>query len=434
MNMKAFRGEIVDFTGDPGDGAHALRHFSDGLLFVSGGRVQAVGEHAALEADLDDSVELIDCRGKLILPGFIDAHVHYAQTDIIASRGADLLDWLKRYTFPAEAAFDDPQRAAEAARFFCRELLRNGTTTALVFATVHPASVDAVFAEAERLGMRLIAGKVLMDRNAPEYLCDTPASGYEQSAQLIERWHGRGRLGYAITPRFAPTSSDEQLELAGLLWRENPTTWLQSHVAENPDELRWVAELFPWSRSYLDVYDHFGLLGERAVYAHCIHLDEQDRQRLVETATTAAFCPTSNLFLGSGLFDFSDARARGQSLAWGSDVGGGTSFSLLRTLAEGYKVAQMGGQGPSAAEAFYGLTLGAARALQLDDCIGNFEPGREADFVVIDPAASALLARRMEGCADLEERLFALMMLGDDRCIDSTWLMGECRYHREDAP
>ena len=432
--MKAFRASILDFTGDPLQGDAALRHFEDGLLFVEDGRVQSVGDYRRLKDDLHEGVELIDCSGRLILPGFIDAHLHYAQTDIVASRGIDLLDWLRRYTFPAEAAFADAQVAAETARFFCRELLRNGSTTALVFATVHPVSVDAIFAEAERLGMRLIAGKVMMDRHAPQNLLDTPQSGYEQSAELIERWHGRDRLGYAITPRFAPTSSEEQLELAGLLWRENPSTWLQSHVAENRDELRWVAELFPWSRSYLDVYDRFGLLGERAVYAHCIHLDEQDRRRLVESGTTAAFCPTSNLFLGSGLFDLEQAQREGLSLAWGSDVGGGTSFSLLRTLAEGYKVGQLGGYSASPLRAFHDLTLGAARALQLDEHIGNFEPGREADFIVVDFAGSELLARRIERCETLEERLFALMMLGDDRHIESTWLMGECRHRRGENP
>ncbi len=429
--MKAIRASILDFTGDPLQAETALRYFADGLLFVEQGRVQAVGDYEALKTDLD-RVELIDHSGRLVLPGLIDAHVHFVQADIIASRGRDLLDWLRRYTFPAEAAFADADLAAETARFFCRELLRNGTTTALVFASVHPRSVDAVFAEAERLGMRLIAGKVLMDRNAPEGLCDTPRSGYEQSAELIERWHGRGRLGYAITPRFAPTSSEEQLELAGLLWREHPSLWLQSHVAENRDELRWVAELFPWSRSYLDVYDHFGLLGERAVYAHCIYLDEQDRRRMSETGTVAAFCPTSNLFLGSGLFDRRQAEAEGMALALGSDVGGGTSFSLLRTAAEGFKVDQLGGYNSSPLRAFYDLTLGAARALCLDDRIGNFEPGREADFIVIDFAGSELLARRIERCTTLEEKLFALMMLGDDRHVAESWLMGECAWRRED--
>ena len=429
--MKAFRASILDFTGDPLRSREALRYFEDGLMFVEQGRVQALGAYDDLRPDLKEGVSLVDLGGRLILPGFIDAHVHYAQTDIIASRGEDLIDWLKRYTFPAEQAFADADRAAETAGFFCRELLRNGTTTALVFATVHPGSVDAIFAAAERLGMRLIAGKVLMDRNAPTELLDTPQSGYEESAALIERWHGRDRLGYAITPRFAPTSSDEQLELAGLLWREHPGLWLQSHVAENPKEVQWVAELFPWSRSYLDVYDRFGLLGERAVYAHCLYLDETDRRRMIETGTTAAFCPTSNLFLGSGLFDLAAAESGGMALAYGSDVGGGTSFSLLRTLAEGYKVSQLEGYNPSPLRAFYDLGLGAARALGLDDRIGNFEPGREADFVVIDFSGSELMQRRIDRCESLEEKLFALMTLGDDRHIESTWLMGECCHRRE---
>jgi guanine deaminase len=303
-----------------------------------------------------------------------------------------------------------------------------------VFATVHRDSVDAIFEAAAAQDLCLVAGKVMMDRNCPPFLCDTAASGYEDSSALIERWHGRGRLGYAVTPRFAPTSSEEQLHLAGRLLDENAGVFFQSHVAENPQEVRWVAELFPWSRSYLDVYDRFGLLRERAVFAHCIHLDDDDRTRLAASGAAASFCATSNLFLGSGLFDPQRAAEQGMRVGIGTDVGAGTSFSLLRTLDESYKVAQMGGHRLSPLRAFYLATLGGARALSLDDTIGSFEPGKYADFVVLDPAATPLLARRMQRTEALADRLFLLMTLGDDRAIAATHVAGRPAHLRASPP
>jgi guanine deaminase len=431
----AYRGQILHFVDDPavaGERAHAWHE--DGVLVVRGGVVEAAGDWRALAPALPEKTQVVDCSGRLIVPGFVDTHVHYAQSDMIASYGGELLEWLERYTFPAERRFEDLTHAREVASFFVDELLRNGTTAALVFATVHPTSVDAIFEEARARGMCVAAGKVLMDRNCPEFLRDTAASGYEDSQALIERWHGRDRLHYAVTPRFAPTSTDLQLKLAGRLLDEHPGVLMQSHVAENMDEVRWVAELFPGSRSYLDVYDRFGLLRRGAVYAHCIHLDAADRRRMAESGAAMAFCATSNLFLGSGLFDLDAARAHGVGVGIGTDVGGGTSFSLLRTLAESYKVAQLARQRLSPLAAFYLATLGGARALGLDDRIGSFAPGRAADFVVLDPAATPLMSRRMERAEGLVDELFVLMMLGDDRAVEATYVAGEARWRRAPAP
>jgi guanine deaminase len=423
--LHAIRGEIVHFLGDPAQlGAAALEHFPDGLLLVRDGRIEAAGPATELMPALPADTPFADHRGKLILPGFVDTHIHYPQTDIIASHGAQLLDWLERYTFPAEAAFADPAHAAEVAAFFLDQLLANGTTTAMVFASVHPASVDAIFGAARARRMRLIAGKCLMDRNSPENLRDTAEGGISESRALIERWHGRERLSYALTPRFAPTCSDAQMRLAGALFGEVPGLYLQSHVAENRGEVAWVKELYPEARSYLDVYDGFGLLGARSVYAHCIWLDDTDRARMADTGAAMSFCPTSNWFLGSGVFDLGAADAAGVRVGLATDVGGGTSFSMLRTLDEAYKVLQLGGHSLGAERAFYLATLGGARALYLDERIGNFAPGKEADFVVLDPAATPLLARRSACCKTLAERLFVLMMLGDDRAVAATYLLG----------
>lgn len=427
MALAAWRGEIVDFTGDPlRDGRAACRHFPDGLLIVRDGRVDSVGPFEALRERIDD-IALHDLRGRILMPGFVDTHVHYPQADIIASPASGLVDWLDRYTFAAERRFADPQHAAQVASFFLDELLRNGTTTAMVWATVHPASVDAIMAAARQRGMRIVAGKVLMDRNCPAGLRDTAESSYRQSTALIERWHGVDRLGYAVTPRFAPTSSPAQLAACARLLDEHPGVWLQSHLAENRDELRWVAELFPDARSYADVYDRFGLLRERSVWGHGIHLDDVDRARLAASGAAIAFCPTSNLFLGSGLFDAVAADRHRLPFALATDVGAGSSFGMLRTMAAGYEVLQLQGQTLSALRAFYLATLGGAKLLGLDDRIGSFEPGREADFIALDPAATPLLERRTALADTLEERLFALMMLGDDRAVSAAWICGAFR-------
>ena len=424
---QAFRASIMHCLADPGAGsaATACEQFDDGLLIVEDGVVVEVGAAAALMPQLGESADLHDFPDKLIVPGFIDCHVHFPQLDIIASYGEQLLDWLNRYAYPAEAHFVDEDYAREVADVFLDELLRNGTTTALVFGTVHAHSADAIFEAAEKRNMRLIAGKVLMDRNCPEELRDDPDSAYSDSKILIERWHGKGRLGYAITPRFALTSSDAQLEAAGRLAEEYPDVWIHTHLAEHTDEVEEVAQLFPDSKSYLDVYDRYGLLRERSVFAHCLHMSGDDRRCMAEKGGAAAFCPTSNLFLGSGLFDLQSMRDAQVRCGLGTDIGGGTSLSLLRTAGEAYKVLHLQDQALPATRALYLATLGAAEALYLDDKIGNFEAGKEADFVVLDPTASVLTARRSNAASTIEEILFALMMLADDRNVAATFINGQ---------
>lgn len=428
----AFRGSILHFLADPGeDGAeHAYAFFEDGLMLVENGKVREIGHYATVFPLLPPDIQVTDYSGNMIMPGFIDTHIHYAQTDVIASPGTQLLDWLTRYTFPAEQLFAETQHATEVAGFFLDELLRNGTTTALVFGTVHRQSMDAFFATAAHRNLRMVAGKVLMDRHCPELLRDGLDGGFADTATLIERWHGQGRLGYAITPRFAITSSDAQLARAGELARAYPEVHVHSHLAENNDEVSWARTLFPWSRSYLDVYDHYGLLRQKAIFAHCIHLDHHDKQRMVDSGATAAFCPTSNLFLGSGLFDLAAAQTIGMKVGLATDVGGGTSFSMLQTLGEAYKVAQLCGYTMSSLKAFYRLTLGNASALSLEGVIGNLQLGKEADFVVLDMQSTPLMARRMRSAANLAERLFILMTLGDDRAVAATYVLGKLAHAR----
>ena len=362
------------------------------------------------------------------MPGFIDAHIHYSQTQVIGSYGAQLLDWLHNYTFVEEQKFADPVHCARVARFFLDELFRSGTTTAMVYCTVHPESVDAFFAAAEACGARMIAGKVMMDRDAPEALMDTAERGYDESKALIERWRGRGRLGYAITPRFAVTSTEAQLKAAGALAREYPDCHVQTHADENKAEIARVAELYPQASSYIDVYARAGLTGPRSVFGHCIHLLDSEVAELAASRSIAAFCPTSNLFLGSGLFDEARLAAAGVRIALATDVGGGTSYSMLHTAAEGYKVLQLNRQSWPAIHAFYRMTLGNARALSLDDRIGSIEPGKEADLVALDPRATPALAHRLETAGDdLDVELFALMMMGDDRAVRQTYVAGEPR-------
>jgi guanine deaminase len=430
-NVQAYRAGLMHFHADPAFIEHAHAWHEDGLLIVEDGKVTAAGDYSTLRATLPPGAEVHDYRGKIIMPGFIDAHVHYPQTDMIASPAPGLLPWLEQYTFPTERKFADPQHASQTAEFFLDELLRNGTTTAMVYCTVHPQSVDAFFNASESRNLRMIAGKVMMDRHCPDFLCDTAEGGARETEELIQRWHKRGRQLYAITPRFAPTSTEAQLQLAGELAQKYPDTFLQTHVSENKEECQWVKQLFPQARSYLDVYDRYGMMRPRAVYGHCIWLDERDRERMVETKSAAAVCPTSNLFLGSGLFDFEQADKHGMLLSLATDVGGGTSFSMLQTMNEAYKVARLKGSYLPAMRMFYLATLGAARSLQLDDTIGSFAAGSEADFIVIDPQATPLLARRSANTETLEEQLFALALLGDDRVIAATYSAGRKVHERK---
>jgi guanine deaminase len=427
QHRTAHCGSILSFHADPGaqDDSGAYEYWPRGVLIVADGQIEAVGPAAALLPALSGNMPVVDHGERLIMPGFIDTHIHYPQTDVIASGGHDLLEWLERYTYPAEERFADPDHAREVAEIFLDELLRNGTTTAQVLCTVHKISVEIFFRAAAARGLRMIAGKTLMDRHCPEPLRDSAADGERDMRELIETWHGQDRLNYAITPRFAATSSPAQLQSAGRLALEYPDVFIHSHLAENRAEVSWIRELFPESRSYLDVYDRFGLLRERATYAHCIYLDATDRARMAASGAGAAFAPTSNLYLGSGLFDIAASDAAGMRFALATDVGGGSSFSMLRTMAEAYKVAQLLGQQLSPLRAFYLATLAGARMLGLADRIGRFAPGMEADFIVLDPQATPLLARRMAQSRTLTEQLLVLMTLAEDRAIAATYVLGD---------
>ena len=419
-----YRAALAHCLADPGEdfASPRLESHDDGALIVEDKRIVAAGPAAALLPGIDARV--VDFTGSIIVPGFIDCHVHFPQLDIVASYGEQLLDWLDRYAYPGEMRLADEEYAEALAAAFVEQLIANGTTSALVFATVHPHSAELLFNAALASDLRLVAGKVLMDRNAPEPLLDTAATAYADSRALIERWQGRGRLGYAITPRFALTSTPAELEAAGRLAMEFPETWIHTHLAENHREIDEVAAAFPWSTSYLDVYERFGLLRERAVFAHCLHLGDEDCRHMAEAGATAAFCPTSNLFLGSGLYDLERMTRAGIRTGLATDVGGGTTLSMLRTMGEAYKVLQLQGQPLSAGRALFLATLGAAEALGIDRHVGNFLPGKEADFVVLEPRAAALTARRDAHAETLEERLFALMTLGDDRHVAATAVNG----------
>ena len=425
----AILADLLDFTGDPGlNDRHspAVRwRPAHWLLIGADGRIAAVQP----DAPGDDWLKL-DHSGRLLLPGFIDTHVHSPQVDVIASWGAELLDWLNTYTFPAEARHADPDFAQAAANMFLDALLAHGSTAAVVFPTVHVASTDALFAAAQQRGMRVIAGKVLMDRHAPDNLRDDVVQARIDCNALIERWHGRGRLAYAVTPRFAATSSPEQLAMAGQLLADHPGLYMQTHVAENRAEVAWIAELFPDARSYLDVYAQHGLLNQRAVLAHGIWLDDIDRALLHDSGAQIAFCPSSNLFLGSGLFGWQQAAAAGVNVSLASDVGGGTSLSMLRTVADGYKVQAMAGHRLTAWALLHAATRGAAQALRLGSEIGTLAPGQMADVCIWDRAVGAVAQRRDSLAHELHERLFAWVTLGDDRNLVEAWVGGVCRSRR----
>ncbi len=433
MSRQAYRGAVLHMLGDPTRDAGAVAYHADGLLVVEDGHVADIGPWTELSPRLAPGAPVSDLRGKLIVPGFVDAHVHYPQVDVMAAWGAQLLDWLHTHTFPAEQAFADRTHADEAAAFFLDQLLANGTTSALVFCTVHKASVEALFEAALSRDMRLIAGKVLMDRNAPAGLTDTVEAGRADTEALIRAWRGRGRLGYAVTPRFAVTSTDAQLAMAGEIVAAHPGVLVHTHMSENLDEIAEVGRLFPGARDYLDVYDRFGLLGPRSVFAHCVHSSEDALARMSRAGASAAFCPSSNLLLGSGLFSLKQACACGVNVALGTDVGGGGSFSLPQMMGEAYKVGQLQGDNLDPLHAFYLATLAGARALHIDDKVGNLEPCKEADFVVLDLAATPLLARRTQAAQTVAETLFILSILADDRAVARTYLAGRLAYSRNDA-
>ena len=425
-SLRALRGRLLWFVDDPqsaGETAH--RYVADGLLVIENGLVKAAGEAGELLRMLPAEAEIVDHRPHLIMPGFIDAHIHMPQTQVIASYGAQLMEWLNKYTFVEEQKLAQQGHAEKLSRFFLDELLANGTTTAAVYASVHPQSAEAFFTESQRRNTRMIAGKVMMDRNAPEALTDTAESSYRDSKALIARWHGKGRQLYAITPRFAITSTPDQLAAAGRLAAEHPDCHVQTHIDENRAEIAFARELYPEAADYADIYRRYGLLCPKSLMGHCIHMTHNEWQGFAETGAVAVFCPTSNLFLGSGLFDWAHARQRGVKVAVATDIGGGTSYSMLRTMAEAYKVLQLQGQSLSAFAALHAITRGNAVALGLDHLVGSFEPGREADIVVLDTAAARAMAHRLETVRDLAEELFVLVTLGDDRNVAATYVMGE---------
>jgi len=430
----ALRGPALTFIDDPSRAGveRAMRFESDAIVAMADGRITQFGPASQVMALLPPGTPVqSNGRDTLMLPGFIDCHVHYPQIGIIGAHGEQLLDWLNKYTFVAEQKFADAAHARETARVFLRECLRTGTTTAAVFCTVHPQSVDAFFEESAALNTRMIAGKALMDRHAPAALMDTAKRGYDESKALIARWHGKGRQLYAVTPRFAASSTPEQMDMAGKLWAEHPGTWLQSHVSENRAEVSWIRELYPARKNYLDVYDHHRQLGPRAVYGHGIWLSENELHRCHETGTALAHCPTSNEFLGSGQFNLRHAlnAARPVRVGLGTDLGAGTSFSQLQTLNQAYKTASQLGNRLDAPLAFYLATRGGARALYLDDRIGSLAPGMEADLIVMDLKSTPAIEFRLRHCESLEEMLFVQMTLGDDRAIRETWVAG-VRLHQ----
>ncbi|MEM8504383.1 MAG: guanine deaminase [Cyanobacteria bacterium P01_D01_bin.1] len=437
--IKAIRGSFLDFVDDPFyvSEADSVRYLPDGLLVLEGGKVKAFGPYDDLQADYGEIPTTVHAK-RLIMPGFIDTHIHYPQTEIIAAYGEQLLEWLDQYVFPTEAKFQDKDYAREVADTFLDQLLSNGTTTALVLATVFPQSVDAFFEAAEARDLCMIAGKVMMDRNAPEFVCDTAESAYQESKTLIQKWHNKGRLRYAITPRFAITSTDEQLQKAGELLKEFPDVYVHSHISENLKEVEWVKELYPEREGYLDAYDQAGLVRKRSVFAHGIHLTDSEFRRLSEAGSTISFCPTSNLFLGSGLFKIEQAKSTDHpvKVGLGTDVGAGTSFSILQTANEAYKVAQLRQQKLSPFKALFLATLGGARSLCLEDTLGNFEVGKDADFIVLNLRSTPLMAFRNsadipQSLEDLSDPAFSLIMMGDDRAIESVYILGELAYQQE---
>jgi len=427
--ISAIRGSVLSFRSSPFEAPESeyLYYEEDGLVVMEDGKISKIGPATQLLSELERSVVVTHYKHSLIMPGFIDCHVHYPQTEIIGAYGKQLIDWLNKYTFVAEQKFGDKAHASLTAELFLKEALSVGTTTASVFCTVEPASVDAFFEQSVKFGMRNIAGKVLMDRNAPSALLDTAQTGYDQSKKLIEKWHGKDRCLYSVTPRFAPTSSPEQMEMTGALWQESPGTYLQSHISENLDEIEWVKSLFPDASGYLDVYEKFGQIGPRAIYGHGVHLCEAELQRLHESGTSLAHCPTSNFFLGSGLFSVEEAKREDRPVRVGlaTDLGAGTSFSQLSTMGEAYKAAQLKGYSLSAFHAFYLATRGAAEALYLEDQVGSIEKGMEADLVVLDLKATRLMAHRLNYADTLHEILFVLMTLADPRTVKSTYIGGK---------
>ena len=418
-------GQVLTFSGDPfvTSWQDAVHVDSAGGVLIRGGLIEAVGDASDLRK-AHPSAKIVEYGDKLILPGFVDAHVHYPQTGIIASWGKRLIDWLNTYTFPEEMLFGDPAYAADVAGRYLDLTLANGTTTVCSYATIHPTSVDAIFEAAALRGQRVVAGKTCMDRNAPDGLRDTAQSAYDDSKALLEKWHGKGRAQYAITPRFSPTSTVEQLEALGALWAEHPEALMQTHLSEQVDEIAWVKDIYPNARDYLDTYEMHGLLGKRGVYGHSIHMEPREMDRLAEVGGAVVHCPTSNTFIGSGLFDLAAMKARTIPVGLATDTGGGSSFSMLRTMAAAYEVAQLRGVAVHASQLFWLATAGSAHSLHLQDHVGSLKAGNDADICVLDLASTPAIAQRTSRATDIWEAVFPTIMMGDDRAIADVWVNG----------
>jgi guanine deaminase len=430
MTTQAYRASILHFPNKSNSPKQDYMYFEDGLLVTRNSRIVFCGEYKN-NINQYATADFHDYSGKLLLPGFIDSHLHFPQTEMLASFGEQLLDWLTDYTFPVERKFADPEYASHIAKIFIKQLHRHGTTTGMVYSSVHKQAADALFQEAAKHNMLLIAGKVCMDRHCPDWLQDTPNSAQKDSAALIDKWHNNGRLKYAITPRFAPTSSAEQLHALGELAQQYPDVFIQTHLSENHKEIEWVKALFPERKNYLDVYDHFGLLRKGAVFGHGIHLEQTEWQRLQETQASIAFCPTSNLFLGSGLFDLAKAEQENVPVMLATDVGGGTSFSMLKTMGEAYKICQLKGNQMDPMHGLYLMTQGAAIGLGLENEIGNLNIGTDADFVILDPEFDELSTLRFKQHRSPQDLIFALSMLADDRAIIATYVAGTPVYRAD---
>ncbi len=428
MTATLIRGRTLSFSRAPLslDDAGAYTYEADGALLVENGLILASGSYDAVKAQAADDVVEIDHRPHLILPGFIDTHLHFPQMQVIGSYAANLLEWLNTYTFPEECRFVETAHAERIAGKFFDEMVRHGTTTAVAYCSVHKTSADAFFTESMRRNMRMIAGKVMMDRNAPQGLLDTPEMGYDETRAIIEQWHGKGRNHVAITPRFAITSTPEQMSAAEALVREFPDLHVQTHLSENRDEIDFTCSLYPDAIDYTDVYARYGLLGPKTLFGHCIHLSEREMDAMSETGSIAVHCPTSNLFLGSGLFPLRTlmSRAKPVRVSFATDIGGGTSYSMLRTMDEAYKIQQLQGGRLNPFESFYFMTLGNAQALSLEDRIGTLEPGTDADFIVLNMAATPAMALKAEVVNSLADELFLLQTMGDDRAIAETYVAG----------
>ncbi|WEJ34382.1 guanine deaminase [Devosia sp. SD17-2] len=423
MTRTILRGRVLSFLRAPQgiEDSESFLYLEDGAVTMEDGRILAVGEFEA--ADRSDAI-VIDHRPNLILPGFIDLHLHYVQSQILASYAGSLLEWLNTYTFIAEQKFAQQGHADAVAVEFFDTLISNGTTTAVAYCSSHPRSVDAYFAEAQRRNMLVVGGKVMMDRNAPEALCDTAQTGYDDTKALIARWHGRGRAHYAISPRFAITSTPEQLEMSRALVAEHPECYVQTHLGENDAEIAFSMELYPEAKDYTGIYEDYGLLGPKTLLGHCIHLNHRETAVLAETGSVAVFCPTSNLFLGSGLFDLDRLSKAGTRIGLATDIGGGTSFSMLRTMDEGFKIQQLRGHRWNPLATFHQSTRGNAEALGLVDKIGTIAPGSDADLIVLDARATPAMRMRMATVETLVEELFLLQTMGDDRAIAEVYVAG----------